>query len=61
MVRVLILIVLVAALVAYVMVEKRINHRPCPACGFRVSIDGGEEICPVCGSVIRQVGKTETT
>jgi rubrerythrin len=39
-------------LAAYVMFEKRINQRLCPECGFRVSIDGLDEDCPRCGSVI---------
>ena len=48
-----------AVLIAYVMIEKRINLRPCPECGFRVSIDGLDEDCPKCGSLIPQVGKRE--
>ena len=39
-------------LLTYVMIEKRINQRACPECGFRVSIDGLDEICPRCGSLI---------
>ena len=39
-------------LVAYVMFEKRISQRACPDCGFRVSIDGLDEDCPRCGSLI---------
>jgi rubrerythrin len=39
-------------LVAYVMIERRISQRPCPECGFRVSIDGLDEDCPQCGSLI---------
>jgi rubrerythrin len=34
------------------MVEKRINQRPCPECGYRVSIDGLDEDCPRCGAMI---------
>ena len=48
-----------AVLIAYVMIEKRINLRPCPECGFRVSIDGLDEDCPKCGSLIPQVAKRE--
>lgn len=48
-----------AVLVAYAMVEKRINLRPCPECGFRVSIDGLDEDCPRCGSFIPQSSKIE--
>ena len=53
------IMVVSAALIAYVMIEKRINLRPCPECGFRVSIDGLDEDCPKCGSLIPQVSKTE--
>lgn len=48
-------------LIAYVLIEKRINLRPCPECGCRVSIDGLDEDCPRCGAVIPQVGETEVT
>lgn len=41
-----------AVLICYVIIEKRISLRPCGNCGFRVSIDGGDEECPRCGSVI---------
>jgi rubrerythrin len=50
-----------AVLIAYVIIEKRINLLPCPECGFRVSIDGLDEDCPRCGSVVPQVSKTEVT
>jgi hypothetical protein len=43
-----------AVLITYVMIEQRINLRPCPECGFRVSIDGLDEECPRCGAVIPQ-------
>ena len=45
-------------LVAYVMIERRINQRACPECGFRVSIDGLDEDCPRCGSLIPQCRKS---
>jgi anaerobic ribonucleoside-triphosphate reductase len=48
-----------AVLIAYVMIEKRINLRPCPECGFQISIDGLDEDCPQCGSLIPQAIKTE--
>ena len=41
-------------LIAYVVIEKRISLRPCPECGFRVSIDGLDEVCPRCGAIIPQ-------
>jgi rubrerythrin len=43
-----------AVLIAYVIVEKRINRRSCPECGFGASIDGPDEDCPHCGSLIPQ-------
>jgi ribosomal protein S27AE len=46
--------IVAAVLIAYAIVEKRINQRGCPACGFRVSIDGLDEDCPRCGSLIPQ-------
>ncbi len=39
-------------LIAYVAVERRINQRSCPECGYRASIDGLEEPCPRCGAMI---------
>ena len=53
------ILVVSAVLIAYAMIEKRINLRPCPKCGFRVSIDGLDEDCPQCGSLIPQVIKAE--
>jgi len=52
-------LVVSAVLIAYVVIEKRINLRPCPECGFRVSIDGLDEDCPKCGSLIPQVAKSQ--
>jgi hypothetical protein len=39
-------------LVAYVMIEKRVNQRSCAACGYKVSVDGPDEDCPRCRSLI---------
>jgi endogenous inhibitor of DNA gyrase (YacG/DUF329 family) len=50
-----------AVLVAYVIAERRINLRPCPECGFSVSIDGLNEDCPRCGTLIPQVSESEVT
>jgi ssDNA-binding Zn-finger/Zn-ribbon topoisomerase 1 len=61
MVIILAILVVGAALIAYAMIEKRINLRPCPECGFKVSIDGLDEDCPRCGSLIPQVMKTEVS
>ena len=52
-------LVVSAVLIAYVVIEKRINLRPCPECGFGVSIDGLDEDCPKCGSLIPQVAKSQ--
>jgi len=41
-----------AVLTTYVIIEKRTNQRACPECGFRVSVDGLDEDCPRCGSLI---------
>jgi predicted RNA-binding Zn-ribbon protein involved in translation (DUF1610 family) len=40
------------AITAYVKLQRRLNQRPCPECGFRVAIDGPAEDCPRCGSLI---------
>jgi len=48
-----------AVLIAYVIVEKRINLRACSECGFRVSIDGLDEDCPRCGRLIPRVTEIE--
>ena len=45
-----------AILFAYTVIEWRINQRPCPECGFRVSVDNPNEICPRCGA---EIGGTE--
>ncbi|MFY9608307.1 MAG: hypothetical protein WAU45_06780 [Blastocatellia bacterium] len=48
-------IVLVCAMViAYSMIERRINHRTCPGCGFRVSNDAPGDACPRCNPVFDQ-------
>ncbi len=39
-------------LTAYALVEKRINQRACPACGFQVSADSVNEPCPRCAAII---------
>jgi rubrerythrin len=47
-------VIVAAVMVAYAIVEKRINQRGCPECGFRVSKDGLDEACPRCGALIPQ-------
>jgi hypothetical protein len=44
-----------AVLIGYVMIDRRISMRACPECEFRVSIDGLDEICPQCGTLIPRV------
>ena len=39
-------------LVAYYLVEKRINQQACPECGFTMSLDAVEEQCPNCDAEI---------
>lgn len=39
-------------LIAYFIVEKRINRRACPECGFTMSVDAIEEQCPNCEAEI---------
>jgi len=46
-----------ALLVAYFLIEKRINQRRCLECGYGVSIDALPEQCPRCGS---RIGEEET-
>jgi len=43
-----------AALVAYSMIEKRINQRVCPECGYTISLDAVEEQCPRCDSILSE-------
>ncbi|HVG20228.1 MAG TPA: hypothetical protein VNI02_14355 [Blastocatellia bacterium] len=43
-----------AVLIAYCMIEKRINQRACPACGYTVSVDAPDERCPRCDATIRR-------
>jgi rubrerythrin len=50
-------VILGAVLFVYAFVEKRINQRGCPECGFRVSKDGLDEDCPHCGALIPKVKK----
>jgi hypothetical protein len=39
-------------LMAYIMIEKRLNQRACPVCGFSVSADAVNESCPRCDALI---------
>ncbi len=41
-----------AALVAYAMIEKRLNQHACPSCAYRVSADDTSETCPRCGASV---------
>ena len=46
------ILVALALLFVYTIIEWRINQRPCGECGFRVSVDNPEEQCPRCGMSI---------
>lgn len=49
-----VIVVVTAVVIAYSMIEKRINHRTCPECGFRVSNDAPADACPRCNPVFDQ-------
>jgi len=40
------------ALIAYVVIEKRLNQQACPVCGFHISADAINEPCPRCDAFI---------
>lgn len=46
------------ALTTYAFVERRINQRRCPECGFGVSKDGLDEDCPRCAAIIPRYDKS---
>lgn len=46
------ILITVALLFMYTLIERRINQRSCGECGFRVSVDNPEEQCPRCGMPI---------
>jgi hypothetical protein len=37
-----------SVLLAYALIERRINQRACPHCGFRVAVETLDEQCPKC-------------
>ena len=43
-------------LIVYVMIEKRLNQRACPICGFSISADAVNEPCPRCDALINPAG-----
>ena len=45
----------VVALVAYSLIEKRINQRGCPVCGYRISADAVNQACPRCDALINSL------
>ena len=51
--------ILVAAgvLIAYYMIEKRINQRACPECGYTISLDAVEEQCPNCDALLGETNR----
>lgn len=48
------IVLVTAVLVAYSLIEKRMNQRACPECGFKVSIDSPAGDCPRCQSTFDQ-------
>jgi len=54
MATILAILICAVVLTAYVFFEKRVNQRACSECGFKASIDGLDEVCPRCGSLIPQ-------
>ena len=50
----LVVILVAAVLVGYMLIEKRINLRACPECGFKVSIDSPSGDCPRCRPVLNR-------
>ena len=44
-----------AVLVAYSMIEKRLNQQACPVCGFTVSADVVNGSCPRCDALINSL------
>jgi hypothetical protein len=41
-----------AVLIAYCLIEKRINQQACPVCGFTRSVDATDDQCPRCDGII---------
>lgn len=48
------MVLVAAAVIAYSIIERRINQRTCPECGFRVSRDAPRDACPRCKPVFDQ-------
>ena len=42
-------------LVAYSLIEKRVNQQACAVCGYRVSADAINQACPRCGAAINSL------
>lgn len=49
-----VIVLVTAVVIAYSMIERRINQRTCPECGFRVSRDAPRDACPRCNPVFDQ-------
>jgi ribosomal protein S27AE len=45
-----------AVMIAYSLVEKRINQRACAECGFTIFVDALPEQCPRCGNIVTRDG-----
>jgi Zn finger protein HypA/HybF involved in hydrogenase expression len=54
---VMLLSVLIGAgvLIAYYLIEKRINQRACAECGFTMSVDAIEGQCPNCDALLIEI------
>ena len=42
-------------LIAYSLIEKRLNQRSCPVCGYRLSADAVNQACPRCDALINSL------
>lgn len=45
-------------LIAYYLIEKRINQRACTECGFTMSLDAIEEQCPNCDALLGEINSS---
>jgi hypothetical protein len=42
-------------LIAYSLIEKRLNQQGCPVCGYRRSADAANQACPRCDALINSL------
>ena len=43
------------ALIAYTLIEKRVNQQACTVCGYRISADAVNQACPRCAAPINSL------